>query len=92
MRQRDDNAHQGDAGVRARMAELFQAFEVLESELKQHIKQLHIKRWERTAAALGLLSPVPIQAAASNTAIVGVLDVESLLAPKRQIANSRRHF
>jgi hypothetical protein len=31
MRQRDDNAHQVDTGVRARMAELFQAFEILES-------------------------------------------------------------
>jgi hypothetical protein len=87
MRQRDDNAHQVDTGVRARMAELFQAFEILESELKQHIKQLHIKRWERTAAALGLLSPVPIAVAASNAAIVGAVDVESLSAPKRQIAH-----
>jgi hypothetical protein len=77
MRQRDDNAHQGDAGVRARMAELFQAFEILEIELKKHIEQLHIKRWERTAAALGLLSPVPIEAAASNVAIVGAVNVES---------------
>ncbi len=44
------------------MADVFQAFAILESELRQHIEQLQFKRWERTAAALGLLSPVPTNA------------------------------
>jgi hypothetical protein len=39
------------------MADVLRAFEILEGELKQHIEKLQIERWERTATALGLLSP-----------------------------------
>jgi hypothetical protein len=64
MRQPADGPCLEDSEVRARMADVLRAFEILESELKQHIERLQIKRWERTAAALGLLSPLSPKAAA----------------------------
>jgi hypothetical protein len=63
MRQPADGPCQEDSEVHARMADVLRAFEILESELKEHIKRLQIKRWERTAVALGLLSPLSTKAA-----------------------------
>jgi len=45
--------------TRQRMPELFDAFERLEHDLRQHLEQLRASRWERVAARLSPLTAAP---------------------------------
>jgi hypothetical protein len=45
--------------TRERMRAVFDAYEKLERELRQHLQQLLVARWEREAASLRLLSIGP---------------------------------
>jgi hypothetical protein len=57
MGKRDDEGPpEHDPEARARMPEVYEAFARLEIELKQHIERLQIRKWERTAATLGLMT------------------------------------
>jgi hypothetical protein len=45
--------------ARQRMPEVFDAFEKLEKDLRQHIEMLRVSRWERVASKLRSLPTAP---------------------------------